>query len=57
MCVSQILPNLKKRPPYPQVTSKLSEIFFLVKDLTNQVLFSQDQSFGEHTFLTKMDNL
>ena len=27
---------------------------FLVKDLTNRVLFSQDQSFGEHTFLARM---
>ena len=31
--------------------------FFLVKDLTNRVLFTQAQSFWEHTFLARMRRL
>ena len=31
--------------------------FFLVKDLTNRVLFLQAQSFWEHTFLARMRHL
>ena len=38
MHVTQNWPNLEKRPPFLQFSSKLSE-FFLVKDLSNQVLF------------------
>ena len=53
MCVSQNWTNLEKRSPFPQFSSKLSEIF-LVKDLTK---FLQAQSFGEHTFLAKMGRL
>ena len=45
---------------FPQFSSKLSEFFFLVKDLTN-LLFSQDQIFEDHTCLGcdvwKMDDL
>jgi hypothetical protein len=45
MCVSQNWKNLEKRSPFPQFSSKLFEFFFLVKDVTNQVLFLQAQSF------------
>ena len=56
MCISQNWTNLEKRPPFPQFSSKLSD-FFLVKDLTNRVLFSKDQCFWEHTFLARMRRL
>ena len=53
MCVFQILPNLEKHPPFPQLSSKLSEFFF-VKDLTNRVVCLQDPSIGEHPFLARI---
>jgi hypothetical protein len=56
ICVSQNWTNLEKRPPFPQFLSELSE-FFLVKDLTNRVLFLQAESFEKHTFLARMRRL
>ena len=47
--VAQNWPNLEKRPPFLQFSSKLSDFFF-VKDLTNRVLFPLFISFWEHTF-------
>ena len=46
MHVGQNCLNLEKRPPFLQLSSKLSE-FFLVKDLTNRLLFHLIVSFWE----------
>ena len=61
MCVSQKWPNLEKRPPFPQFSSKLSEFFF-VKDLTNQGFFYKLKAFKGILFwlggeVWKMDDL
>ena len=56
MHVTQNWPNLEKRPPFLQFSSKLSE-FFLVKDLTNRLLFPLIVSFWEHTFFARMRRL
>ena len=49
--VTQNWPNLEKRPPFLQFLTKISEII-LVKDLTNQVLFSFE--LWEHIFFARM---
>ena len=54
--MTQNWPNLEKRPPFLQFSSKLSD-FFLVKDLTNCLLFPMFISFWEHTFLARMRSL
>jgi hypothetical protein len=57
--VTQIWPNLEKRPPFLQFSPKLSD-FFLVKDLTNClfILFLFFLvSFCEHTFFARMRRL
>jgi hypothetical protein len=51
MCVLHISPNLEKHPPFPQFSSKLSEIVLQIG------FFLQDQSFGESTFLARMPHL
>jgi hypothetical protein len=56
MRVVQNWPNLEKLPPFLQFSSKLSE-FFLVKDLTNLLLFLLIISFWEHTFFAGMRRL
>ena len=53
MCVSQNWPNFEKRTPFLQILSKLSD-FFLVKDLTNILLFQFIATFWEHIFLARM---
>ena len=45
--------SLEKPPPFLQFSSKISD-FFLVKDLTNRLLFHLIVSFWEHTFLARM---
>ena len=53
VCVIQISMNLEKHfLNFPQ-----NFLIFLVKDLTNRVLFLQDQSLRENTFLTRMRRL
>ena len=52
--VAQNWPNLEKRPPFLQFSSKLSD-FFLVKDLTNYLLVPLIASFWKHTFLLGCD--
>ena len=56
MRVAQNWPNLEKRPPFLQVSSKLSE-FSLVKDLTNRLLLPLIVSFWEHTLFAWMRRL
>jgi hypothetical protein len=53
---TQNWPNLEKRLPFLQFSSKLSE-FFLMKDLTIPLLFSLIVSFWEHTFFARMRRL
>ena len=53
MHVTQNWPNLEKRPPFLQFSSKLSD-FFLVKDLINRLLLPLFVSFWEHSFFARM---
>ena len=53
MHVTQNWPNLEKRPPSLQFSSKVSDFFF-VKDLTNRLLLLLFVSFWEHTFFARM---
>ena len=51
MHVMQNWSNLEKRPPFLQFSSKFSESFFLVKDLTNCRFFLCSLAFGSILFL------
>jgi hypothetical protein len=57
MHVAQNWPNLEKHPPFLQFSSNISKFLFLVKDLTNRLLFLLIVSFWEHAFFAKMQRL
>jgi hypothetical protein len=54
MHLAQNWPNLEKRPPFLQFSSKLSEFFFW-EEVTKRLLFPLINSFWEHTFLLGCD--